>query len=156
MADSTFAHATWLALSAVEDHFARLGGKNCYPGFEVTHPSLFVVAMLAANASAPTHELSWTPESLHHALRRLRIDAPRLWHAMQALEPWNPARFPAALLHAAGRPLGGVTPTAADLRDFAAYLDSRLPNIGSPDRDALREALRELAARCGGSEQAMA
>lgn len=152
MAEGPFAHAAWTALASVEDHFALLGGQNRFPGFEPAHPALFIVALLAANTSATTHKLSQTPETLRHALSQLRFDSPHLWDAMQALEPWNPARFPDALLHAAGQALATVTPTAADIRDFEAYLDSRLPNNGSRDREALREALRELAAR--GDEEA--
>ena len=149
MAEGTFTHAAWTALASAEDHFARLGGQNRFPGFEPAHPALFIVGLLAANTSAPAHGLSWTPEGLHHALGRLRFDAPQLWDAMQALQPWNPARFPATLLDVARRHLAGVSPTSADIRDFETYLDGRLPNTGSRDRDALREVLRELAAGRG-------
>ena len=131
-------------------NFARLGGQNRYAWFDDTHAAMFIVVLLAANPSAPRCEFPSTPAGLHAALGRLESEAPRLWHAVLALEPWNIVRFPETLLAVARQPLTGLCPTDTDIRDFEGYVASRLPSTRSRERDVLREAFWELAARCRG------
>jgi hypothetical protein len=151
MAQEAFAHAVWAALSSAEDHFARLGGQNRYVGFDDTHPAMYIVALLAANSFATGCEFKPTRGGLRTALQTLESQSPRLWQAMCSLEPWNAARFPDSLLTAAWQPLVGLCPTEADIRDFVRYADSRLPQGQGRQRDAFREACREIVGRKAGA-----
>ena len=122
-------------------NFTQLGGQNRYGGFDDTHAAMFIVALLAANPSAPRSEFPSTPAGLHAALDGLESESPRLWQAVLALEPWNTVRFPEALLAVARQPLTGLCPTDTDIRDFEDYLDGRLPSTRSRDRDGHASAL---------------